>query len=174
VSALDCFVTRARAAATQIHKVPGIQEAAEVAIRLAHAHEAVVVAPSLAEAFPDLPPLLGRRARLCTLQTSPGSFVDPTLGLVHAKLGISETGSVLLLEERLSDRLVSMLSSTVIQILEAHWIVDSLDEAADWIALHRPLYATLVTGPSRTADIERTLTIGVQGPQEAHVVVIGL
>ena len=34
-------------------------------------------------------------------------------------------------------------------------------------------YISLVTGPSRTADIERTLTIGVQGPKSLCVIVIG-
>jgi len=36
-----------------------------------------------------------------------------------------------------------------------------------------PAYASLTTGPSRTADIERSLTIGVQGPNAVHVVVLG-
>jgi L-lactate dehydrogenase complex protein LldG len=35
-----------------------------------------------------------------------------------------------------------------------------------------PSYATFVTGPSRTADIERQLTIGVQGPAAMHVVFV--
>ena len=35
------------------------------------------------------------------------------------------------------------------------------------------LYLTLTTGPSRTADIERVLTIGVQGPRAVHLVVVG-
>jgi L-lactate dehydrogenase complex protein LldG len=34
-------------------------------------------------------------------------------------------------------------------------------------------YISLVTGPSRTADIERTLTIGVQGPKALCVIVVG-
>ncbi|MDQ4044385.1 MAG: lactate utilization protein, partial [Chloroflexota bacterium] len=40
------------------------------------------------------------------------------------------------------------------------------------VASEHGSYATLVTGPSRTADIERQLTVGVQGPARLHVVFI--
>jgi L-lactate dehydrogenase complex protein LldG len=83
-------------------------------------------------------------------------------------LAIAETGSVLLSEPSLEDRSVSMLTLAHATICPTAALVASLDDAAPVIR-QRSLaqgggFMTLVTGPSRTADIERVLTVGVQGP----------
>ncbi len=93
---------------------------------------------------------------------------DMPLGVSLARQAVAETGSLLMAEERLADRAVGMLTKTQVIICRTEAIVPSLVEAAASlraIAL-RPGggYATLVTGPSRTADIELSLTVGVQGP----------
>jgi L-lactate dehydrogenase complex protein LldG len=54
--------------------------------------------------------------------------------------------------------------------------VPTLDEAMARVAglvREGAPYATLMSGPSRTADIERTLTIGVHGPRALSIVVLG-
>jgi L-lactate dehydrogenase complex protein LldG len=97
------------------------------------------------------------------------------VGISRAQAGIAETGTLLLDSSRERHRLVSLVPPVHIAILHANQIVGTLGEA---LALLRqgeqvtPL-ATFVTGPSRTADIELTLAIGVHGPQELFVIVTG-
>lgn len=96
-------------------------------------------------------------------------------GVISGELGIAETGSVLVVEDELPDRLVSMMSEDLIVLLDAEEIFEGLDAATEWLsrAEPMPLYVVLVTGPSRTADIERSLTIGVQGPSTTRIVLVG-
>lgn len=96
-------------------------------------------------------------------------------GIVMARAGVAETGSLVLADDALPPRLLSMLADVCIVIISASGIVPGLDQAGELLAEldrngHR--YISLVTGPSRTADIERVLTIGVQGPKALHVVVV--
>jgi L-lactate dehydrogenase complex protein LldG len=96
-------------------------------------------------------------------------------GIVLAYAGVAETGSLILADDALAPRLLSMLADVCISLLPAEAIVPGLDEAGAMLAElnaqgHR--YVSLVTGPSRTADIERVLTIGVQGPKSLHIVVL--
>jgi L-lactate dehydrogenase complex protein LldG len=95
---------------------------------------------------------------------------------VLAQVGIAETGSIVLADDGLAPRLLSMLADVCVALLPASAIVPGLDEAGTLLAgLERAghRYISLVTGPSRTADIERVLTIGVQGPKALHIIVIG-
>ena len=97
------------------------------------------------------------------------------VGIVAGKAGVAETGSVLLADDSLAARLISMLADICVVILPETSIVRDLDAAGELIAEldqrgHR--YISMVTGPSRTADIERVLTIGVQGPRVLHIVVL--
>lgn len=101
---------------------------------------------------------------------------DAPLGVSLANIAIAETGSAMLAEETLSDRGVGMLTKTNVIVVRTETIVPSLDEAAAALKAHalRPGggYASLVTGPSRTADIELSLSLGVQGPERVFVVVV--
>ncbi|HEX9991195.1 MAG TPA: lactate utilization protein [Chloroflexia bacterium] len=97
------------------------------------------------------------------------------VGIVQAKGAVAETGSLVLADDALAPRLLSMLADVCIALLPASNIVPSLDEAGALLAEleragHR--YVSLVTGPSRTADIERVLTIGVQGPKALHIIIL--
>jgi L-lactate utilization protein LutC len=103
------------------------------------------------------------------------SALTGVVGIVMPVAGVAETGSVVLADDSLSLRLLSMLAEVSVAILPVSAILPSLDEAAELLERlgeegHR--YISLVTGPSRTADIERVLTIGVQGPKAFHIIVL--
>jgi L-lactate dehydrogenase complex protein LldG len=96
-------------------------------------------------------------------------------GLILATAGVAETGSLLLTDSALAPRLLGMLADYCIALLDGAAILPDLDAAGEVLARleregHR--YQSLVTGPSRTADIERVLTIGVQGPKTLHIIVL--
>ena len=107
---------------------------------------------------------------------SPDHIRDAPLGMTLGFAAYAETGSVLLAEPTLNDRAVGMLVRTLMVAVATPSLAAGLDQAAvDLRALAvRPGggYATIVTGPSRTADIEQVLTVGVQGPGRVVVVLV--
>lgn len=107
--------------------------------------------------------------------TSPAAVRDQPWGLTSARAAVAETGSVILHENRLEERSVSLMTESLVVLCALDHLVPTLDDAAKVlrdIAADGSSYATFVSGPSRTADIERQLTIGVQGPGALHVVFI--
>lgn len=97
-------------------------------------------------------------------------------GVSFGHLAIAETGSVLMAEDRLDDRAVGMLVAEHVIMCRTESLVPSLDDAApvlrEFALQPDGAYTTLVTGPSRTADIERVLTVGVQGPGRLTVLFV--
>ena len=95
------------------------------------------------------------------------------IGISGAQAGIAETGTLLLDSSRERHRLVSLVPPVHIAILDASQIVTTLGDALSLMRQDEKVspIITLVTGPSRTADIELTLAIGVHGPQELFVII---
>ncbi len=100
--------------------------------------------------------------------------VDPTLkaGITGALSAIAETGTLMIPSGKGRPLGVSLLAEFHIAIISSSQIVWSLDEALQNKEVRNASAIALVTGPSRTADIEMTLTIGVHGPKELHVFVV--
>jgi L-lactate utilization protein LutC len=110
--------------------------------------------------------------------TSSGEFSNKDLfelevGITYAQAGIAETGTLVLDSSVERNRLVSLVPPVHIAILDASRIYATLAETLEVLQSNGELSPaiTFITGPSRTADIELTLTIGVHGPQEIHVIV---
>lgn len=95
------------------------------------------------------------------------------VGITTAQAAIAETGTLVLDSADERHRLVSLVPPVHIAIIEASRIVGTLSEALKMLRNGKEISSTVtfITGPSRTADIELTLTIGVHGPQELYVIV---
>lgn len=109
------------------------------------------------------------------IATSPSAaeLFDYDVGVSTAQAAIAETGTLMLESESERHRLVSLVPPVHIAIVNAADICLTLGEALAAVGRGAELSPTItfITGPSRTADIELTLAIGVHGPQELYVIV---
>lgn len=165
---------RVEAAASSYHELEGWDA---VAAHAADHAERVAIAPSLHARQPGLAAsleALGCSVVIPGADDPAANVVDVPVAIVGGLLAVTETGSVLVSEHDLSDRVVTMLCHRLVQVVAADDVVDRLEDVATWLAARggQAGFASLMTGPSRTADIERSLTIGVQGPDEVDVVVL--
>ncbi len=93
-------------------------------------------------------------------------------GLTGAIAGIAKTGSVVLIGGPGRPLTASLLPELHIAILSEEDIVDDLNQVLSRGEVKEAPATIIITGPSRTADIEMALTIGVHGPGELHVLCI--
>jgi L-lactate dehydrogenase complex protein LldG len=93
-------------------------------------------------------------------------------GLTSTRGAIAESGALILWPSLAEPRLMSLTPGLHIAVLEADAIFNTFAEAMDqqgWLEQGMPTNALLISGPSKTADIELTLTFGVHGPKELLV-----
>ncbi|MBW1981396.1 MAG: lactate utilization protein [Deltaproteobacteria bacterium] len=96
-------------------------------------------------------------------------------GFTVADWGIAETGTVVLDSSSEDLRLASMLCETHVAVVASRRLLantQALEEEVNQLLAKGPRYLAFITGASRTADIERVLTIGVHGPKELHVLLL--
>ena len=95
-------------------------------------------------------------------------------GITSAAGAVAETGALILWPSDKEPRLMSIVPSIHIAVLKADTIHNTLSDAMqieNW-SDRMPTNAVLVSGPSKTADIEMTLAFGVHGPRELIVLIL--
>jgi L-lactate utilization protein LutB len=120
-------------------------------------------------AISDAPGLVG----LGDVAPSATEIFHYDVGITTAQAAIAETGTLILDAAKERHRFASLVPPVHIAIVDAASIFQTLAEALAFIHKdnHISPAVTFITGPSRTADIELTLAIGVHGPQELYVIV---
>jgi L-lactate utilization protein LutC len=96
------------------------------------------------------------------------------VGITSCDLAIAETGSLLVCSRAGQERVASLVTPVHIAIVERQQIVPDLFDAFARLGEAAALSSNvvLITGPSKTGDIELTLTTGVHGPGVWHVVIV--
>ena len=100
---------------------------------------------------------------------------DDLVGITGAFCGISETGTLMTISGADTPPTVSLLPDTHVAVVRASRVVRSMEDA--W-ALYRaehpalPRAVSFISGPSRTADIEQTVTLGAHGPYRVHIILV--
>ena len=95
------------------------------------------------------------------------------IGISGVEFGVADTGSTCQDAYSIESRLVSTLPPIHIVLLNSNHIVPGIEDAMDIISkTFKQGYVSFITGPSRTADIERVLTIGVHGPSRFVIIAV--
>jgi L-lactate dehydrogenase complex protein LldG len=97
---------------------------------------------------------------------------ESAVGISEFDWAVADTGTLAQDATDVAKRLVSTLTETHLAIVRTGSILPDFATLLGRVAPERMRYLTCVTGPSRTADIERVLTIGVHGPERLVIVAI--
>jgi L-lactate dehydrogenase complex protein LldG len=171
---IDQFSTAARSIGAEVFAAKGLGEAASyVAER--------VSGPVLVPSFST-----GSRFKLKSVLSKAGVAVESKLsresaakaqaGITGVNFAMADTGTLALESTDEAIRLATTLPELQFALLDPEKILaDSLEAVAPLRQLHQRdprNYIAYITGPSRTADIERVLTIGVHGPKQLHILLV--
>lgn len=110
------------------------------------------------------------------MQSRPATNDDP-VGVTGAFCAIAETGTLMLLSSADTPATSSLLPETHVAIVDPRRIVASMEDAWELLRKERqqlPRAVNFVSGPSRTADIEQTVTLGAHGPYRVLLVLAPL
>lgn len=176
---LEQFRARAEAVRAEVHRVGGSADALGFVADLL-AKEGVADAPG-SRAVWAAGPLVPEPDRDRLAAAVPGLTFDVTseaaaesrVGVSEMEWGLADTGTVVQDATDPGLRLVSTLPEVHVALLPADRILPGLADVLPKLDPARSPYISFVTGPSRTADIERVLTIGAHGPVRLVIVVHG-
>jgi L-lactate dehydrogenase complex protein LldF len=154
-------------------------------VQLTHTRPSHLIAPAIHLTKEDAARVFGTEATVDAIQLHAREslrqkFIDAAVGISGANMAIAETGTIVIVTNEGNADLTTTLPPVHIALFGIDKLVATLDDA---VAVLRMLprsgtgqlmssYVNWITGPSRSADIEQSLTIGVHGPREMHCVVL--
>ena len=174
----DKFKSRAEAVSAEVHRFYTKDEALMFIIDVLK-KEAVSDSPGAYAVWADCPFLKGID-RAVLAGKIPGLTFDVTretaaaahVGISQMDWAIANTGTLAQDSTPVEQRLASSLSFIHIALVPTERLLADMPSLLTKINPKESGYIAMITGPSRTADIERVLTIGVHGPQRLIIVFV--
>ncbi|MFZ5427305.1 MAG: LutC/YkgG family protein [Thermodesulfobacteriota bacterium] len=173
----DLFKTKAEAVSAEVHRFPGKQEALAF-IKETFKTEGISDA-SKSAVWVDSPFLEGidkdELAKECpglSFNVTRDTAEKAHIGVTQMHWGIANTGTLVQDSTAAPERLASMLPWIHLAIVGTDKILPDMPSLMETVHPKDAGYIALISGPSRTADIERVLTIGVHGPERLIIVCI--
>jgi L-lactate dehydrogenase complex protein LldG len=121
-----------------------------------------------------IPDILGVQSRFTSLVNLRQACATASLGITGADYALADTGTLVMLSSQEEARMISLLPPVHLAIVPRERLLTGLDEL--FTVTPKPAARSssmvLITGPSRTADIEQILVRGVHGPGEVHIVLL--
>jgi len=171
---LDTFVRMAELAAGTVARLGALDEVPAEGANFLRRH--------------NLPPAVRRGGdpllaglpweRAGTLEVSTALDAGMLSSVSHAFAGVAETGTVVLASGTDNPTSLNFLPDNHIVVIDAKDVAGDYETV--WQRLREtfgdsvlPRAVNLITGPSRSADIEQTLILGAHGPRRLHVIVVG-
>ena len=184
------FTREFTAVGGRVYRVYSTTEVSGIIAEICHSASGVKVALSGAASLADLHLAEELKARdLSPFITTEGGtsghdelvsqLANCDAGVTAVDYAIAETGTIVLSSDEPNALLVSLLPTIHIALLRPSQISASLGEVISKLNVERVgpgkscRSASFITGPSRTSDVELTLSIGVHGPKELHVIIVG-
>jgi len=120
-----------------------------------------------------------RREAADTIKRDERDGADP-VGITGCYCALAETGTLVLLSSPQTPAATHLLPATHIALVPASRIVATMEDAFALLRAERsgveammPRAINMVSGPSRTGDIEQTIVLGAHGPFRVHLVIVG-
>jgi L-lactate dehydrogenase complex protein LldG len=161
---------------TDLRLVAGAKEAAETLASLRDAHHWTAAAAHHHGLLDRIVPALGIETLYAEQHPDPKSLERCSVGITACDALVAQTGSILLTSRSAGGRALSVLPPHHVVIAQADQLVPDLPAAFDLLysryGKNYPSFTTLITGPSRTGDIERILVLGAHGPRNLTVILI--
>ena len=180
----------ANEASWHVHRATGADAAANVVASIATEIRAKTIVRTAEDVFKrvDIDTVLRKRGVSPTILASgrsrrksdlKGIAFKADFGVSGVEYAIAETGSCAVFQRKGVARIATLAPPVLALVVEESQVLETLD---DFFAIVRfkfltnrsrlPNYYNFISGPSRTADIEQTLTVGVHGPGEVHMIIV--
>ena len=163
------FAENAQNASVEIQIVQSYKDAIADILKIAKATDAKMIAGVGADECEELADVYEEVNKSFKVYTDKFDIVknknELDIGITLGEFGVGETGSICVDNYAYEARIASMLPLINIIFMPKNYIVNNMQDAFDVLAkVFWKGYSGFVTGPSRTSDIERVLTLGVHGP----------